>query len=172
MSLCNSPWNSPGQNTEVGSFFLLQEIFPTQGSNPSLPHCRKILYQLSHLESPRILEWVAYPFFSGSSQARNWTRVSWIAGRFFTSWATREDLMCCHEKPLLQLEQSGAWIQCQKFVRNYSFLWFPSNYIHSSREVIYHHKSRIFPAFSDWVIDSRHWQLLTWLQLFFSLLIL
>ena len=43
-----SPWNSPGQNTGVGSLSLLQGIFPTQGSNPGLPHCRQILYQLSH----------------------------------------------------------------------------------------------------------------------------
>ena len=35
-----SPWNSPGQNTGVGSLSLLQGIFPTQGSNPGLPHCR------------------------------------------------------------------------------------------------------------------------------------
>ena len=42
----NSPWNSPGQNAGVGS--LLQGIFPTQGSNPGLPHCRQILYQLSY----------------------------------------------------------------------------------------------------------------------------
>ena len=41
-------------------------------------------------ESPRILEWVAYPFAWGSSQPRNQTGVSCIAGRFFTSWATRE----------------------------------------------------------------------------------
>ena len=34
-----SPWNSPGQNTGVGSLFLLQWIFPTQGSNPGLLHC-------------------------------------------------------------------------------------------------------------------------------------
>jgi len=54
-----SPWNSPGQNTGVGSLSLLQGIFPTQGSNPGLPHCRWILYQLSHKGSPRILEWVA-----------------------------------------------------------------------------------------------------------------
>ena len=53
-----SPWNSPGQNTGVGSLSLLQRIFPTQGSNPGLPHCRQILYQLSHKGSPRILEWV------------------------------------------------------------------------------------------------------------------
>ena len=43
-----SPWNSPGQNTGVGSRSLLQGIFPTQGSNPGLLHCRGILYQLSH----------------------------------------------------------------------------------------------------------------------------
>ena len=43
-----SPWNTLGQNTEVGSLSLLQGIFPTQGSNPGLPHCWQILYQLSH----------------------------------------------------------------------------------------------------------------------------
>ena len=42
-----SPWISPGQNTGVGSLSLLQGIFPIQGSNPGLPHCRQILYQLS-----------------------------------------------------------------------------------------------------------------------------
>ena len=73
---------SPGQNTGVGSLSLLQGIFPTQGYNPGLPHCRRILYQLSHEGSPRILEWVAYPFSSRSSQPR----VSFIAGRFFTNW--------------------------------------------------------------------------------------
>ena len=43
-----SPWNFPGQNTEVGSRPLLQGIFSTQGSNPGFPHCKQILYQLSH----------------------------------------------------------------------------------------------------------------------------
>ena len=51
-TLCNpmdcSPWNSPGQNTGVGSLSLFQVIFPTQGLSPHLPHCRRILYQLSH----------------------------------------------------------------------------------------------------------------------------
>ena len=54
-----SPWNFPGQNTGVGSLSLLQGLFPTQGSNPGLPHCRQILYQLSHKGSPRILKWIA-----------------------------------------------------------------------------------------------------------------
>ena len=52
-----SPWNSPGQNTGVASLSFLQGIFSTQGSNPGLPHCRWILYQLSQKGSPRILEW-------------------------------------------------------------------------------------------------------------------
>ena len=78
-----SPWNSPGQNTGVGSHSLLQGIFPTQGFNPGLSHCRRILYQLSRKGSPRILEWVAYPFSSESSRPRNQTGVSCIAGGFF-----------------------------------------------------------------------------------------
>ena len=57
--------NSPGQNTGVGSLFLLQGIFPIQGSNSGLLHCRQILYQLSHKESPRTLEWIAFPFSRG-----------------------------------------------------------------------------------------------------------
>ena len=61
MDYTYSPWNTLGQNTGVGSLYLLQRVFPTQGSNPGLPHCGKILYQLSHKESPRILEWVAIP---------------------------------------------------------------------------------------------------------------
>ena len=45
-------WNSPGQSTGMGRLSLLQGIFPTQGSNPGLPHHRRILYQLSHKRSP------------------------------------------------------------------------------------------------------------------------
>ena len=88
-----SPWDSPGQNTGVGSLSLLQGIFPTQGLNSGLPHCRQILYQLSHQGSPRKLEWVAYPFSSRSSQPRSWTGVSCIAGRFFTNWNTVAQLV-------------------------------------------------------------------------------
>ena len=76
--------------TGMGSLSLLQGIFPTQGSNPGLPHCGWILYQLSHKGSPKTLEWVAYPFSSRSSWPRNQTRVSCIAGRFFTNWAIKE----------------------------------------------------------------------------------
>ena len=46
-----SSWNSPGQNNGVGSLSFSQGIFPTQRSNPGLPHCRQILYQLNHREA-------------------------------------------------------------------------------------------------------------------------
>ena len=82
LSLCD-PWNSPGQNTGMGS--LLQGLFPTKGLNPGLMHCGWILYQLSHKRSPRIR--VVFFFSRGSSWPRNRTRVSCIAGRFFTNWA-------------------------------------------------------------------------------------
>ena len=64
----------------MGNLSLLQGIFPTQRLNPGLPHCRQILYHLSHKGSPRILEWVAYPFSRGSSLPSNYTGVSCIAG--------------------------------------------------------------------------------------------
>ena len=142
------PWNSPGQDTGMGSCSLLQGIFPTQGSNPFLLLGRQILYHWDPLPLPRyhwgtwevsndnisllkiqfliiygspsqvvlksesesysvvynslrphrlyhgvlqarIPEWVAFPFSRGSSQPRDQTEVSCIAGRFFTVWATR-----------------------------------------------------------------------------------
>ena len=85
--------DSPVQSIGVGCHFLLQGIFPTQGSNPHLPNCRQILYHLSHQRCPRILEWVAYLFSRGSSRPRDRTHVSRIAGRFFPVCAPREALI-------------------------------------------------------------------------------
>ena len=87
---CNLPGSSvhgdsPGKNFGLGCHALLQEIFPTQGLNPGLPHCRRFLYHLSHQGSSRILEWVASLFFRGSSPPRDQTGVSCIAGGFITS---------------------------------------------------------------------------------------
>ena len=81
------PAEPPGKpkTTGVGSLSLLQGVFLSQGSNPGLPHCGRILYQLSHQGSPRILEWIAFPSSSGSSQPRDRAPVSCTAGRFFTS---------------------------------------------------------------------------------------
>ena len=122
----SSPWNSPGQNTEVGNLSFLQGIFPNQGSNPGLPHYRCILNQLSHKESPRTLEWVAYPFFRGSSQPSNWTRVSCLTGRFFTSWVIRE----LHDKPRQHIKkqrryftEKGLYSQGYGFSSSHVYKW-------------------------------------------------
>ena len=62
LTLCNPMdcigLNSPGQNTGVGSLSLLQGIFPTQGSNPGVLHCRQILYQLSHKGTIFFKSWI------------------------------------------------------------------------------------------------------------------
>ena len=106
---CSPPGSSvhghpPGKHTGVGCHALLQGIFPTQRLNPSLLHCRWILYHLSHQGSPRILEWVSllqerrellYPFSRGTSQPRNGTGISCIAGGFFTSCVTQEAPLRC-----------------------------------------------------------------------------
>ena len=81
--------DSPGKKAGVGSH-VLQGTFPSQASNPGLPHCTQILYQLSHQENPSILEWVAFPLSNGYSWPRSLTRVSCIAGEFYTNWAIRE----------------------------------------------------------------------------------
>ena len=99
------PWNSLGKNTAVGCCAFLQETFPNPGIKSSSPAFRQILCYLSHLGSPRILEWVAYPFSRGSSQPRNQTRVSCIAGGYFTSWATRGSC----KLPLQFLPVSCSW---------------------------------------------------------------
>ena len=115
------PWNSPGQNTGVGSLFLLQGIFPIQGLSPGLPHCRWILYQLSHKGSPRILEWVAYPFSSRSSLPRNQSGVSCIASGFFTSWATREAHdMTCYSNLYFK---SSSWVYIHIHTAHRQTLW-------------------------------------------------
>ena len=85
-----SPWTFPGQNTERVAFPFSRGIFPTQGLNPGLPHCRQIFLPVIHKESPRILEWVAYLFSRGSSQPRNRSSVVCIGGGFFTNWVMRE----------------------------------------------------------------------------------
>ena len=85
-----SPWNSPGQNTGVVALPF------SRGSSQLRVESRSLTLQVDSLPAepqgkPKILEWVAYPISSGSSQPRNWTGVSCIAGRFFTNWAIREE---------------------------------------------------------------------------------
>ena len=61
------PWNSSGKNTRMGSQCLLQGIFQTQGSNLDLPHCRQILYPLSHQGSPISSKLKSYYYLRTSS---------------------------------------------------------------------------------------------------------
>ena len=109
---CNPPGSSvhgdsPNKNTRMGchAFFLV--IFPFQRSNPVFLHCGQILYHLNHQGSPRILEWVAYPFSREPSQTRNRTGVSCTTRGFLTSWATREVQKATHlaQKPILLVKQ-------------------------------------------------------------------
>ena len=89
--------------------------------------------------SPRILEWVAYPFSSGSFQPRNRTGVSCIASRFFTNWAIRE--VFTYLLPYLSTYLSKNW----KFV--------PSDYLHpiptSPMPHLCNHKADLF--FCVWI---------------------
>ena len=171
-----SPWNSPGRNTGVGSLSLLQGIFPTQGSNPGLPHCRWILYQLSHKGSPRILKQVAYPFSRESSRPRNWTRISCIAGGFFTNWAIRE-AQWAHQDSCFRLWHKP----CHCFhEHDYSgFGWFAARmcivkhtHVPNQKNTTYHSKIKIkFTKFTIWFdIFRSSFFLVFFLSLFSSFL--
>ena len=109
-----SPWNSPEQNTGMGSLYFLQGIFPTQGLIPGLLHCRQILYQLSHKGTPRILEWVAYPFSCGSSQPRDRTGVSCTAADFLPTELSGKPRLVnnCLVSQTLLIQTSSSYFLC------------------------------------------------------------
>ena len=98
-----SPRDSPGQNTGVGSLFLLQGIFPTQESNRGLLHCRQILYQLSHKESTKkvlkSLSILIYGSYTGIYISKNGLNCTLKISAFFPilwppdakSWLTGKD---------------------------------------------------------------------------------
>ena len=122
-----SPWNSPGQNTGVGGLSLFQGIFPTQRLNPGLPHCRWIFYQMSHKGSPKILEWVAFPFSRGSSWPRNQAGISCTAGGFSTNWAIRG------------IREADSREEIQKPLGNALFLWKTAHRtLHKMKDVNHH----------------------------------
>ena len=148
-----SPWDSPGQNTRVGSHSLLWGIFPSQRSNPGLPHCRQILYQLSHNGSPRILQWVAFRFSSRSSQPRNRTEVSCIAGRSFT--------MCNLYLNLKKFHWWAQWMTSLGFLSLLpptTFFYLSSTQDHQARL----HVSKIPSPISVLIIACRKSYLLRW----------
>ena len=81
-----SPWNSPGQNTGVGSCSLLQGIFPTWGSNPGLPHCVQILYRLSHQGSPYLWKFCIIIMNSSLISGSYTFPVRWELGMKVFKW--------------------------------------------------------------------------------------
>ena len=84
------PWTARRSNQSI-----LKEINPEHSlkvkvTQSCLTLCNPMDYTVYGVLQARILEWVAFPFSRGSSQPRDWTQVSCIAGGFFTSWAIRE----------------------------------------------------------------------------------
>ena len=148
-------WNSPGQNTGVGSLSLLQGIFPTQGSNPGLPHCRQILYQLSYEGSPltcintfklsnSYYEMLfLFPFYRwGNSTERlsYWLKVTqlelgykWIQSGCCLSTRTllpflEQDKVVLHSRQLLFMVQRRVCTQVMYFKSWQIKVWGPSLY--------------------------------------------
>ena len=75
----------------VGSLHQITKVYVKVKVTQSCPTlCNHMDYTVHGILQARILEWVAFPFSRGSSQPRDRTQVSCIAGRFFTSWSTRE----------------------------------------------------------------------------------
>ena len=120
--------DSPGKNTGVGCHALLQGIFPTQGSNPGLPHCRRILYRLSHQGSSNYFtgqHYIAAHWGSGSSEP--W--ASWSATHSSPYVLCRRDLR-------LQLHIQGHPLLCQPDGTLHSHLFIPTS--HCSGESLGH----------------------------------
>ena len=105
-----SPWNFPDQNTGVGSLSLLKRIFSTQGLNPGLPHCRRILYQLSH-KGTGDLSSVAKPCPSLCDPHRNCSKNTGMGGHFLLQGifqTHRSNLSLLHwQADSLQLSRQG-----------------------------------------------------------------
>ena len=112
-------------NSQEPPFFLLFLLFPSLCSGkvkvtqacPSL--CDPMDYTVHGILQVRILEWIAFSFFRGPSQPRDWTQVSRIVGRFFTSWATREACSCIH------VEKYETWSYFTSCTKN-NFKWINS----------------------------------------------
>ena len=75
---------------ELWGYSLVESEVKVKVAQPCLTLCNPVDYTVHGILQARILEWVAFSLSRGSSQPRGWTQFSCIAGRFFTSWATRE----------------------------------------------------------------------------------
>ena len=159
--LC-SPWNSPGQNTGVGSLSLLQGIFLTQWSNPGLPHCRQILYQLSYQGIPlRAIDFWKQTsslikssnlFLKGHDHCKWWSSrgnslYSWKGKPFcfiqVFNWLNGANLHCGGQSALLSLPfhmlisfKSHPHTNIQKMFAQLS--WAPCGPITLTHKIMYH----------------------------------
>ena len=136
-----TPWTTAFQvslHMEIFQAGILEWVavspgdLPDPAIEPRSPNCRQFLYRLSHQGSPRILEWEAYPFFRGSSRPGNQTRVSCIAGRLFTTWATQEaqlHFQSRHKGFFLKVLFSKLLLQSEF---HFSNLTYPSAFLHGT----------------------------------------
>ena len=139
-------WDFPGKNTGVGCYFLLHGIWLIQRLNPPLLHwqvdslplkhqkvkvkvtqscptlCNPMDYTVHGILEARMLEWVPFPFSRGSVQPRDWTQVSHIAGRFFTSWAIRVSSLSLFQQIFLTQELHQGLLHCKQIFFFFFFL--------------------------------------------------
>ena len=130
----HSPWNSPGQNTGVGSLSLLQAIFPTQGLNPGLLHCRWILYQLSHKGSNTLATpWTVArqdPLSMGFSRQECWGGLPFPSPGDLPDQGSNPGLLHCRQI-LYWLTYEGSPVESEvkvKVVQLYPTLCDPMDY--------------------------------------------
>ena len=128
--------DSPAKNTGVDYHALLQEIFPTQGSNPGLPHLLWTLYHLSHKGSPRILEWAAYPFFRETSLPRAFLHCGQILYqlRYYKQIFIVVLLIRSHPK-----HTSAMWKCTQNVVHPYNGILLSNNTVNHWSKTIWLH---------------------------------
>ena len=98
-------WNSPGQDTGVGSLFPSPDL-PNPGIEPRSPSLQSDSLPVEPQGKPKNTGMGSLSL-SGSSQPRSWTGVSCIAGRFFTSWTIRE---ACYRECYLKMNGRSLWI--------------------------------------------------------------
>ena len=108
MTKCPTSWETP--ENESHSFTPSWET--PESESPTL--CDSMDYIVHVILQARILEWVAFPFSSGSSHPRDWTQVSLIAGGFFTNWAIREALV--PGPPGHLVIHRNIWVQTLSYV--------------------------------------------------------
>ena len=155
--------DSPGKNNGVGCQALLQEIFPTQGSNPCLPHCRQILYHLSQRGSPSffLLHW---EYSSESPSAIQGPSHACAPGILGFDWAP-SDIRLLTFVILSTIFFSGYSQRCI-----FSFVWTNLDSILKSRDITlltkFHIvKAMVFPVVILWMWeldDKEGWALKSW----------